>query len=57
MLDLYHGLRYLREKGVCLRDLKPANIFLSKGRLKIADFGLAKFYRYRPIYSATASKT
>lgn len=27
------------------RDLKPANIFFGE-RVKIADFGLARFYRY-----------
>ena len=36
----------MREKGVAHRDLKPANIFFDKGRAIIADFGLAKFYKY-----------
>jgi serine/threonine protein kinase len=44
-MDLYNGLRYLREKGVIHRDLKPANIFIDNGKMKIADFGLAKFYK------------
>lgn len=43
--DVYQGLRYLREKGVCHRDLKSANIFFKRGRAKIADFGLAKLYK------------
>lgn len=46
ILDLYHGLKYLREMGVCHRDLKTANIFMHNGTAKIADFGLAKFYKY-----------
>jgi serine/threonine protein kinase len=46
ILDLYEGLRYLREKGVTHRDIKPANIFIHNGQCKIADFGLAKFYKY-----------
>ena len=46
VVDLWHGLRYMKEKGVAHRDLKPANIFISNGQMKIADFGLAKFYRY-----------
>lgn len=28
------------------RDFKAANIFLNNGMVKIADFGLAKFYKY-----------
>ena len=44
IVDVYQGLRYLREMGVCHRDIKGANIFMSGGRAKIADFGLAKFY-------------
>lgn len=44
ILDIWKGLKYMKEKGVAHRDLKPANIFISKGRMKIADFGLAKFY-------------
>jgi serine/threonine protein kinase len=32
--------------GVTHRDLKTANIFLHNGVAKIADFGLAKLYKY-----------
>lgn len=42
MLQLIEGLRYLRSVGVVHRDFKTANIFLSNGAVKIADFGLAK---------------
>lgn len=31
--------------GVTHRDLKTANIFMQSGQAKIADFGLAKFYK------------
>lgn len=44
ILDIWKGLKYMKEKGVAHRDLKPANIFISNGHMKIADFGLAKFY-------------
>lgn len=44
--DMYQGLRYLREMGVTHRDFKTANIFMHNGVAKIADFGLAKFYKY-----------
>jgi serine/threonine protein kinase len=55
MLQLVEGLKYLRAMGVVHRDFKTANIFLSNGLAKIADFGLAKFYKYKSLYLESGS--
>ncbi|KAG9127633.1 kinase subunit of RNA polymerase II carboxy-terminal domain kinase I [Ceratobasidium sp. 392] len=46
--QMLSGLAYLHQKGVIHRDMKGSNILLNNyGELKLADFGLARFYSKR----------
>ncbi|KAF2113575.1 kinase-like domain-containing protein [Lophiotrema nucula] len=46
--QLFESLDYLHRRGVLHRDIKAANILVSNtGQLKLADFGLARFYAKR----------
>jgi serine/threonine-protein kinase len=43
MVQLLDALQHAHEQGVWHRDIKPANIIIMKnGKLKIADFGIAR---------------
>jgi hypothetical protein len=49
LLQLCDALQYAHEEGVVHRDIKPENLLLDRrGRLKVADFGLAKLLGATP---------
>jgi tRNA A-37 threonylcarbamoyl transferase component Bud32 len=48
--QLCDALQYAHDKGVVHRDIKPENVLLDEhGRIKIADFGLAKLLGRAPV--------
>ncbi|KAJ1497514.1 Cyclin-dependent kinase catalytic subunit, partial [Coelomomyces lativittatus] len=45
LYQLLNGIRYCHGRRIIHRDLKPQNLLLDgRGRLKIADFGLARCF-------------
>lgn len=43
------GVKALHDNGIVHRDLKPENIFIDQDTPKIADFGLARSSRLKPV--------
>jgi serine/threonine protein kinase len=49
--QLCDALQYAHDEGMVHRDIKPENILIDrKGRVKVADFGLAKLVGLTPAY-------
>ena len=57
--DIMHqtllGLAFMHKYGFFHRDMKPENLLLTKNKLKIADFGLAREIRSVPPYTEYVS--
>jgi len=41
------GLAYLHERSIAHGDLKPSNVIVTRGEIRILDFGLARFLKTR----------
>ena len=53
--QVLRGLEWLHEQGVCHRDIKGANLLITKdGQVKLADFGVARKLTDSPIGRSTS---
>jgi len=53
--QMLNAMSYMHKHGYFHRDMKPENVLIADGRIKIADFGLAREVRSRPPYTEYVS--
>ncbi|CAA0820443.1 Protein kinase superfamily protein [Striga hermonthica] len=53
--QVFQGLAYMHQRGYFHRDLKPENLLVSKDKIKIADFGLAREINSQPPFTEYVS--
>lgn len=56
MRQVLSGVEFLHMNRVVHRDLKPQNILITcEGKVKVADFGLARIYGFSMILTSVVS--
>ncbi|KAI9492947.1 kinase-like domain-containing protein [Zychaea mexicana] len=58
--QIFHAVEYLHDQDIAHRDLKLENIILMDKknlRAKVADFGLATFYRGKPLHTMCGTQS
>jgi cyclin-dependent kinase 6 len=56
MHQMLEGVDFLHTHRVVHRDLKPQNILITNdGRVKVADFGLARIYGFSKLLTSVVS--
>lgn len=53
--EMVTGLKALHDLKICHRDIKCANMFLSKGKIKIGDLNVSKIVKVGLLYTQTGT--